>query len=87
MELKKSISDYTETEFLELMNEIYKENTAETDDKSDILLDHFEKITEHPDGTDLIYYAKSDAESTPSAIAKIVKEWRAQNGKPGFKQG
>ncbi|MGV6987349.1 bacteriocin immunity protein [Providencia hangzhouensis] len=87
MELKKSISDYTESDFLSFMKEIYKENEAETDDKLDVLLSHFEKITEHPDGTDLIYYAESDDKSTPEAITKIIKEWRAKNGKPGFKKG
>ncbi|EBA3099657.1 TPA: bacteriocin immunity protein [Salmonella enterica subsp. indica] len=87
MELKNSISDYTEAEFIELMKEIDKENVAETDDKLDLLLNHFEQVTEHPDGTDLIYYAASDAESTPEAITKKIKEWRAANGKPGFKQG
>ncbi|UBX30897.1 bacteriocin immunity protein [Arsenophonus apicola] len=83
--MKDSISDYTEAEFLEFIRDIYKENMAETDDKLDLLLSHFEKITEHPDGSDLIYYAKSDLESTPEAITRIIKEWRAQNGKPGFK--
>ncbi len=87
MELKNSISDYTEAEFIEFMKEIDKENVAETDDKLDLLLNHFEQVTEHPDGTDLIYYAASDAESTPEAITKKIKEWRAANGKSGFKQG
>ncbi|WP_272581399.1 bacteriocin immunity protein [Providencia sp. PROV266] len=87
MQLKNSISDYTESEFIDFMNEIYRENASETDDKLDVLLNHFEKITEHPDGTDLIYYAKSDSDSTPIAITKIIKEWRAKNGKPGFKKG
>ncbi|EFQ5903939.1 bacteriocin immunity protein [Salmonella enterica] len=87
MELKNSISDYTEAEFIELMKEIDKENIAETDDKLDLLLNHFEQVTEHPDGTDLIYYAASDAESTPEAITKKIKEWRSANGKSGFKQG
>ncbi|EMQ1857664.1 bacteriocin immunity protein [Salmonella enterica] len=86
MELKKSISDYTEAEFIEFMKEIDKENVAETDDKLDLLLNHFEQVTEHPDGSDLIYYAASDAESTPEAITLKIKEWRAANGKPGFKQ-
>ncbi|EJD0490286.1 bacteriocin immunity protein, partial [Salmonella enterica] len=72
--------------FIEFMKEIDKENVAETDDKLDLLLNHFEQVTEHPDGTDLIYYAASDAESTPEAITLKIKEWRAANGKPGFKQ-
>jgi len=43
MKLKNSISDYTESEFIDFMHEIDKENIAETDDKLDVLLNHFEK--------------------------------------------
>ncbi|MBH3029607.1 bacteriocin immunity protein [Serratia marcescens] len=86
MDLKNNITEYSEAEFISLLKEIFKENVAETDDRLDILLEHFEKITEHPEGTDLIYYAPSDAEATPEAIAKRVKEWRAKNGKPGFRE-
>ncbi|MCW2484866.1 bacteriocin immunity protein [Candidatus Symbiopectobacterium sp. NZEC127] len=86
MELKNKISDYTEAEFIGFLEEINEENIAEADDRLDLLLSHFEKITEHPDGTDLIYYALSDADGTPEAITKKIKEWRAANGKPGFKQ-
>ncbi len=85
MELKKSISDYTEAEFIEFIKEIEKENVAETDDKLDLLLNHFELVTEHPEGTDLIYYAASDADSTPEAITKKIKQWRSAHGKAGFK--
>jgi hypothetical protein len=85
MDLKNSITDYTEAEFLEFMREVFKENVAETDERLDLLLDHFEKITEHPEGTDLIYYASSDAESTPEAITNKIKEWRAANGLMTFK--
>lgn len=86
MNAKEKISDYSETEFLELLNEIMKENIAETDEDLDLLLEHFEKITEHPEGTDLIYYAQSDADSTPEEITKKIKEWRTANGLPGFKE-
>jgi hypothetical protein len=67
------------------METVFQENVAEADERLDMLLEHFEKITEHPEGTDLIYYAASDLDSTPEAITKKVKEWRAANGKPGFK--
>ncbi|BEM36236.1 colicin immunity protein E2 (plasmid) [Serratia marcescens] len=65
MDLKNNITEYSEAEFISLLKEIFKENVAEKDDRLDILLEHFEKITEHPEGTDLIYYAPSDAEATP----------------------
>ena len=79
-----SISDYTEEEFLEFLTEICKsEYLTEKDQIEAVLL--FEELTEHPDGSDLIYYADSDEDSTPEAIIKKVKAWRAANGKPGFK--
>ncbi|MGX5089355.1 bacteriocin immunity protein [Enterobacter sp. UPMP2052] len=86
MDLKNNITEYSEAEFISLLKEIFKENVAETDDRLDILLEHFEKITEHPEGTDLIYYAPSDAEATPEAITKRVKDWRTRNGKPCFRK-
>jgi hypothetical protein len=79
-----SISDYTEEEFLEFLTEICKsEYLTEKDQIEAVLL--FEKLTEHPDGSDLIYYADSDEDATPEAIIKKVKDWRAANGKSGFK--
>ena len=79
-----SISDYTEEEFLEFLTEICKsEYLTEKDQIEAVLL--FEKLTEHPDGSDLIYYADSDEESTPAAIIEKIKAWRTANGKPGFK--
>lgn len=85
MKLKQSFSEHTKDEFLLLMKEILKENTAPTDERLDKLLQHFELITEHPEGTDLIYYAASDTESTIEAITERVEKWRATNNKPGFK--
>lgn len=67
------------------MNEIFRENVAKTDDRLDELLEHFKLITEHPEGTDLIYYTPSDAESTIEAITDRIEKWRTENGKPGFK--
>ncbi|AMS20589.1 colicin transporter [Pseudomonas synxantha] len=86
MKLKPSFSEYTKEEFSLLMKEIIKENTAPTDKQLDKLLQHFELITEHPEETDLIYYAPSDAESTIEAITERVEKWREANGKPGFKE-
>jgi len=51
----------------------------------DKLLQHFELITEHPEKSDVIYCPKEGQEDSPEGILKEVKEWRAKNGKPGFK--
>lgn len=86
MELKKSISDYTEAEFLAFVKKICDSDT-ETEEEHNSLVNHFELLTEHPDGSDLIYYPRDDREDSPEGIVKEVKEWRAKNGKPGFKKG
>lgn len=81
---KTKLSDYTESEFLEFLNVIcWSEHPNEQYQINAVLL--FEALTEHPDGSDLIYYADSDEESTPEAIIEKVKAWRNANGKPGFK--
>ena len=86
MDNKKSVSDYTESEFLAFVKKIFNpDNTTEDEDVQNVL--EFERITEHPDGSDLIYYPRDDREDSHEGIVKEVKEWRAKNGKPGFKQG
>jgi protoporphyrinogen oxidase len=83
---KNSITEYTEAEFVELLQELAKEDAqASTDDRADLLLLHFEKISEHPAGSDLIYYPEPGADSSPAGVTKIVKQWRAAQGLPGFK--
>ncbi|WP_342230203.1 bacteriocin immunity protein, partial [Yersinia enterocolitica] len=46
----------------------------------------FEELTEHPDGSDLIYYPNDDREDSPEGILAEIKRWRAEKGKPGFKK-
>ncbi|MBP6122257.1 MULTISPECIES: bacteriocin immunity protein [Providencia] len=85
MKLKNSISDYTEAEFKQLIEAIINcEGNEKTQDNN---LEHFIRITEHPDGSDLIYYPNDGDDDSPAGILKTVKEWRAKNGKPGFKKG
>ncbi len=48
------ITNYTESEFLELLNNII--NAEGTDQYQDELLENFIATTGHPDGSDLIYY-------------------------------
>lgn len=80
----KSISEYTENDFLELVRSICNAGgETEEDDVRNVL--EFERLTEHPDGSDLIFYPREDREDSPEGIVQEVKEWRAANGKPGFK--
>ncbi len=80
----KLITDYTEKEFLDFVAVICDPRNR-TEEEGDKLVLEFERLTEHPDGADLIYYPRDDREDSPEGIVKEVKEWRAANGKPGFK--
>lgn len=80
----KTISDYTESQFLELVKKLFNvEKTSEEEDIKNLL--EFKRLSEHPEGSDLIYYPKENRQDTPEGVVKEVKEWRAKNGKPGFK--
>lgn len=80
----KQISDYTEKEFLDFVRKLFDvSNTTEAEDIKNIL--EFKRLTEHPDGSDLIYYPSEDREDSPEGVVQEVKEWRQANGKPGFK--
>ena len=52
----------------------------------DVLLEEFCEITGHPDGTDLIYYPEADSSGSAEDVTRVVKEWRAAQGLPGFKE-
>ncbi|QHM77458.1 Colicin-E2 immunity protein [Mixta theicola] len=81
---KKSITDYTEQEFLEFVWKIWNSEQL-TEQEENTLVDEFRRLTEHPDGSNLIFYPRDDREDSPEGIVQEVKEWRARNGKPGFK--
>ncbi|MFS2161874.1 bacteriocin immunity protein [Pseudomonas sp. Pseusp122] len=83
--IKSSLSDYTEYEFIQFLEEIRKEDKAPTDTRATILVMHFNKIIGHPSGADLIYYPEPEADISAEGITKTVKEWREANGLPGFK--
>ncbi|EAP4932949.1 bacteriocin immunity protein [Salmonella enterica] len=89
---KENVADYTEKEFIELLEEIVN---ATSKDKSlkgkklekylDTLVDHFIKITGHPKKGDLIFYPNPPEDGEPEKIIKIVKEWRRSQRLPLFK--
>ncbi|MGE8067646.1 bacteriocin immunity protein [Pseudomonas sp. NPDC089569] len=84
--MKDNIADFTETEFIGFMEEILAANKATTDDVLDNLLERFCEITGHPDGTDLIYYPEDGSSGSAEDVTRVVKEWRAAQGLPGFKE-
>lgn len=83
--IKSSFSDYNEQDFIDLIDEIRKEDIAPTDLRADALIMHFNKIVGHPSGMDLIYYPEPGADTTSAGIARTVMAWREANRLPGFK--
>ncbi|QXF33158.1 bacteriocin immunity protein [Photorhabdus luminescens] len=85
MELKSKLEEYTETEFLELISMIF-EGKYPSEAEHDAIVNNIVRVSEYPGGTDLLYYPEDGIEDSPEGVLKVVKEWRAINGKPGFKE-
>lgn len=82
MTKKNRLSEYTELEFIELVRSIGR---CKSESERDDMLDHWERLVQHPAGTDLLYYPENGADDSPEGIARTVKAWRAANGLSGFK--
>nr|WP_298137077.1 bacteriocin immunity protein [uncultured Pseudomonas sp.] len=85
--MENNISDYTEAQFISFIKEIRAANKSASDEVMGELLEQFRLLTEHPDGTDLIYYPEPGADTSAEGITETVKKWREANGLPGFKVG
>ncbi|HAU5562289.1 TPA: bacteriocin immunity protein [Serratia fonticola] len=82
MNLKQRFEDYTEAEFTHLVSEICSAKGGEA--YQDELLENFIAVTEHPEGSDLIYYSDDD-DLTPEKIIAAVRTWRRSKELPDFK--
>ncbi|MGB9097926.1 bacteriocin immunity protein [Erwinia sp.] len=77
MNLKPKFEEYTEAEFTQLVSDICNAEGNET--YQDELLENFIAVTEHPEGSDLIYYNDDDG-LTPEKIVASVRSWRKSEG-------
>lgn len=85
MTQKSTISEYTELEFLNFIKSIINPPDNVSDQELDAQIMVFKALSEHPNGSDLIYWPEAGGLDTPEEILRVIKEWRAANGKPGFK--
>ena len=85
MNEKTKISDFTEAEFLQFILSITDPEDGLSEQDLDSRIFKFKEICEHPSGSDLIFWPESDGLDSPEAIIRIIKQWRATKGKPGFK--
>ncbi|TLJ03210.1 bacteriocin immunity protein [Escherichia sp. E4385] len=90
MKLKNSFSEYTQQEFLLFLNEFFKDS-RKANPKGESLSDyltklsnHFDKITEHPEKSDLIFHPKDNSKCTPEGLIEAVLNWRKSQSLPLF---
>lgn len=81
--MRTALNEMTESEFLSFVQKIYNADYPSEEEQNNAVL-AFEEISEHPAGSDLLYYPE-DGKSGPVAVVKEVQEWRTANGLPGFK--
>lgn len=70
MKLKPRFENYTEAELMQLVSEICSAEGSEV--SQDGLLENFIAVTEHPEGSDLIYYSNDD-DATPEKVIATAK--------------
>lgn len=83
MTMDKEITDFSEADFLAFVEGIYHD-TYPSENAHIAAVAEFERLSEHPSGSDLLYYPE-EGKSGPVAIVQEIKEWRKANGKPGFR--
>jgi len=81
----KNITEYTEKEFLDFVKKICTADYSTEQEHTNAVFE-FERISEHPSGSDLFYFPEPGHDSSPEAIVEIVKKWRTANNMPNFKQ-
>jgi hypothetical protein len=78
-----SISDMSEKKFLDFVWKIYQSQYA-TEKQQIAAVMEYERLSEHPAGSDLLYYPEPGKEG-PERVVLEIKNWRKANGKSGFK--
>lgn len=81
----ENISDFTEAAFIAFIKNIRVVNKGGTDEELGELLEKFSRLAGHPDGYDLIFHPEPGADNSAEGVTKTVKEWRAAQDLPGFK--
>jgi hypothetical protein len=84
MELKSKFEEYTEAEYAALINRLFQ-GGFHSEEEHDAIVDNIVITSEHPNGTDILYYPEEGVEDSPEGALQAIKQWRSANGKPGFK--
>lgn len=84
MELKNKFEEYTESEYMGLINRLFQGGFP-SEEEHDSIVDNIVNTSEHSNGTGVLYYPEEGVEDSPAGVLNAIKTWRIANGKPGFK--
>ncbi len=85
LDLKNSISDYTEKEFTELLEMFMNSKPSEEGDA--VFFDWLKKKVSHPKRCDLLTHpTMCGIEDSPKAMTAEIKRWYEEQGLPCFKE-
>ncbi|APV39025.1 bacteriocin immunity protein [Pseudomonas frederiksbergensis] len=84
MNLRNTLEEYTENEYLDLIECLF-EGTYSSEAEHDAIVENIVLTSEHPDGTGILYDPREGVEDSPKGVLNAIKTWRAANRKPGFK--
>ncbi|MCW5004337.1 bacteriocin immunity protein [Enterobacter roggenkampii] len=91
-EMRENISDYTESEFAEIVSEFYPEQVSkkslsntELENYLDELLDRIIYLVGSVTVSDFIYYPNTPEEDNPESVIKEIKKLRKNQGLALFK--
>jgi hypothetical protein len=86
MTLKSKLEEYTEAEYMALVERLFEGNYA-SEEEHDAIIENIVTTSEHPDGTGILYDPREGIEDSPKGVINAIKQWRLDNGKTGFKVG
>ena len=82
--LSAKFEEYTEAEYLNLIHRLFKGDYS-SEKQLDEVVELIVVTSEHPAGSNVLYYPAEGVEDSPEGVLNTIKDWRAANGKPGFK--
>lgn len=83
MMIKKSLADYTEVEFSELVTAILTDEGSVRNQLARLI--YFNRLVMHPAGSDLLFSTQEGADCSVKAVIQAIKMYHSANGLPVFK--
>lgn len=84
MSFKNKLEEYTESEYKTLIQRLF-DGDYSSEKELDKIVEIVVMTSEHPSGSDILYFPEDGIEDSPEGVLYVIKQWRAANGKPGFK--